>query len=367
MCNQCNLPTIDEAKSNEFAAKMLGILNNGALGMMISLGHRTRLFDTMSTIPAATASEIASTANLNERYVREWLGAMVTGGIVEYQADSNTFTLPSEHAAFLTRDAGPNNMAVPAQFLSVLGAVEDEVEKCFREGGGVPYANYPRFQEVMAEESNHSVVESLETNILPLADGLVARLEDGIKVLDVGCGRGRAMLRLARRFPKSHFVGLDLSEETVEFANAMAAEQGLTNVEFVAKDVSDFDRSSDENAFDLVTTFDAIHDQGKPLNVLKGIRRTLKPDGLYLMQEISGTSKIEEDKDHPLGPLLYTISCMHCMTVSLASGGEGLGAMWGEETTREYLMNAGFNSIVTNKFEHDVMNNWYVVQNQNAA
>lgn len=365
MCNQCKLPTIDESKSNEFAGKMLGILNQGALGLMVSLGHRTGLFDTMSKMSAASSAEIAASAGLNERYVREWLGAMVTGGIVEF--DSESYFLPQEHAAFLTRDAGPNNMAVPSQFLAVLGTVEDKVERCFRAGGGVPYSQYPRFQEVMAEESNYTLVESLESNILPLADGLISRLETGINVLDLGCGRGRAIIRLAKRFPKSRFVGLDLSEDTVKFANAMASDEGLTNVEFFAKDVSDFDKSSDENAFDLVTTFDAIHGQGSPLNVRKGIRKTLKPDGVYLMQEISGTSNVDKDKSHPLGPLLYTISCMHCMTVSLSSGGEGLGAMWGEQRTRQYLTDAGFESIVTKKFEHDAMNNWYVVQNQNAA
>lgn len=367
MCNQCQLPTLDESKSSEFAEKMLDILNQGALGLMISLGHRTGLFDAMRKMSAASPSEIAAVAELNERYVREWLGAMVTGGIIEFEPDFDLYSLPKEHAAFLTRDAGPNNMAVPAQFLAILGAVEDEIERCFRDGGGVPYSKYPRFQEVMAEESNYSVVESLESNILPLAEGLISRLEEGINVLDVGCGRGRAMLRLAKRFPNSQFVGLDLSNESVDFANSRAAEERLTNVEFIAKDVSDFDESSDENVFDLVTTFDAIHDQGKPMNVLQGIRKTLKPGGVYLMQEISGTSNVGHDKSHPLGPLLYTISCMHCMTVSLASGGEGLGAMWGEQTIRRYLNDAGFGSVATHKFEHDAMNQWYVVQPQNAA
>jgi hypothetical protein len=110
-----------------------------------------------------------------------------------------------------------------------------------------------------------------------------------------------------------------------------------------------------------VTTFDAIHDQAHPLNVLRGIYRTLRADGTYLMQDISGTSHVHRDIEHPLGTLLYTISCMHCMTVSLAQGGEGLGAMWGEEKTREYLARAGFGHVVKKKLAHDVQNNWYVV------
>lgn len=114
--------------------------------------------------------------------------------------------------------------------------------------------------------------------------------------------------------------------------------------------------------FDFITSFDSIHDQGKPLNVLKGIHRALKKDGVYLMQDINGTSHLEEDKKQPLGPFLYTISCMHCMTVSLAQDGEGLGAMWGEALTKEYLTRAGFSTIKTNKLAHDLINNWYVVR-----
>jgi hypothetical protein len=112
----------------------------------------------------------------------------------------------------------------------------------------------------------------------------------------------------------------------------------------------------------LVTTFDAIHDQAKPLSVLKGIYRTLRRDGVYLMQDIKGSSQVHKNIDHPLGTLLYTVSCMHCMTVSLAQGGEGLGAMWGEEKTREYLKQAGFHSIEKHELAHDIQNNWYVVR-----
>jgi ubiquinone/menaquinone biosynthesis C-methylase UbiE len=125
--------------------------------------------------------------------------------------------------------------------------------------------------------------------------------------------------------------------------------------------LSNFDETAEAESFHLITTFDAIHDQAKPLNVLKGIHRALKSDGIYLMQDISGTSHMERDIDHPIGTFLYTISCMHCMTVSLAQGGDGLGAMWGEEKTREYLQRAGFRSITTHRLAHDIQNNWYVV------
>jgi len=154
---------------------------------------------------------------------------------------------------------------------------------------------------------------------------------------------------------------MDLSREATGYARDKAAETGLKNVEFIVIDLSAFDTTAEPEAFDFVTTFDAIHYQAKPLNVLKGIHRTLKSDGVYLMQDINGTSHVHKDIEHPIGTFLYTISCMHCMTVSLAQGGEGLGAMWGEQKTREYLQKAGFRSITTHRLAHDIQNNWYVV------
>jgi 2-polyprenyl-3-methyl-5-hydroxy-6-metoxy-1,4-benzoquinol methylase len=294
--------------------------------------------------------------------VREWLGAMVTGGIVEHDAASRRYALPAEHASALTRAAGADNMAVFAQYIAELGSVESDIVTAFREGGGVPYVKFGRFHEIMSEDSGQSVLSSLESHILPLVEGLTDRLTQGIQVLDVGCGRGKIIRRLATLFPRSRFVGLDLSAEAVAYAGAEAA--GLDNLEYRVRDLSDFDRTAEPEAYDLVFTFDAIHDQARPLAVLLGIHRTLKAGGVYLMQDISGTGDLDLDVQHPLGTFLYTISCMHCMTVSLAQGGEGLGAMWGEKKTLEYLARAGFRSVVTNKLAHDIQNNWYVARKQ---
>jgi 2-polyprenyl-3-methyl-5-hydroxy-6-metoxy-1,4-benzoquinol methylase len=354
-------PAFDAAKAETFANRILTVLNHGALCLMVSIGHRTGLFDTLRTLPPSTSEEIASHAGLNERYVREWLGAMVTSGVMEIDPATMRFSLPAEHAAFLTRAAAADNMAVLAQYIGLLGSVEDDIVECFQKGGGVPYGRFPRFHAVMAEDSGQSVLSSLESHILPLVPGLTERLAAGIRALDVGCGRGLVLLRLAELYPHSWFVGLDLSSEAVDYARAEAARRGLRNIEFVTADLSDFEDTADPEAFDLITTFDAVHDQARPLSVLRGIHRALKPDGTYLMQDIKGSSQVHRNLDHPIGTLLYTVSCMHCMTVSLAQGGEGLGAMWGEEKTREYLQRAGFRSIQTHQLSHDIQNNWYVV------
>jgi len=352
----------DATKSEAFAGQFLTALNYGSLCLMVSIGHRTGLFDTMSSLPPSTSDEIAKKANLNERYVREWLGAMVTGGVVEVDPTSTQYKLPAEYAVFLTRAAGADNISVFAQYIAVMGGVEDEIVECFKNGGGVPYEKFPRFHEVMAEDSGQSVMSSLETHILPLVPDLTDKLAKGIRVLDVGCGSGRIMNRVAELYPKSQFIGMDFSAEAVGAANGEAMKKELRNIEFIVTDLSNFHETAELQGFDFITTFDAIHDQGQPLNVLKGIYRALKTDGLYLMQDIKGSSHVHNNIGHPIGTFLYAVSTMHCMTVSLAQGGEGLGAMWGEEKTREYLAKAGFRSVETNQFAHDIQNNWYVVR-----
>src|SRR4029450_330664 len=303
MSDSAKKPAFDSAEAEAFAERLLRALNDGGLCLMVSIGHRVGLFDAMRELPPATSDEIARRAGLNERYVREWLGAVVTSRLVDVDPESNRYFLPPEHAAFLTRAAEADNIAVFTQYISLLGSVEDEIVECFKNGGGVPYAKFPRFHAVMAEDSGQSVLPSPESPIVPLIPGLADRLAAGMQMLDVGCGRGRIMNRLAELYPKSRFTGIDLSSEAILTAWQEAAEKRLRNVEFIVTDLSNFDEKAEAEAFDLVTTFDAIHDQAKPLNVLKGIYRTLKSDGIYLMQDIKGSSQVHKNIDHPLGKI----------------------------------------------------------------
>lgn len=350
------------ANGNETAAfgdRLLDTLNRGALALMISVGHRTGLFDAMGDAAWRTSEALARKADLNERYVREWLGAMATGRIVEYDPGARSYRLPPEHAALLTRAAAPNNFAAFMQYIGVLGAVEDRIVECFRAGGGVPYGAFTRFHEVMAEDSGQTVLPALEEHILPLVPGLLDRLRSGIDVLDLGCGSGRALNQMARGYPRSRFRGIDLSGEAIGRARAEAARLGLENVRFDVLDAAGFD---DVEAYDFITTFDAIHDQADPARVLRNIHRALRPTGTYLMQDISGTSRLEKDLEHPAGPFLYTVSTMHCMTVSLAAGGAGLGTMWGEELATRMLREAGFTRVEVHRLAHDFQNIYVVIR-----
>jgi SAM-dependent methyltransferase len=355
---------VERTRAQAFADRMGYMMNEAALALMISIGHRTELFDTLASTGATTSEDLAASAGLAERYVREWLGAMVTGGIVEYDPRRRTYRLPPEHAMSLIRLAAPGNLAVTAQWIPLLGSVEDRIVECFRRGGGVPYDAYPRFHQVMAEESEQTVLHALVDDILPLSPDLLARLYEGIDVLDLGCGSGRAILLMARRFPRSRFTGCDFSFESIAAAQAEAERAELPNVRFV---VSDAARLEAEGAYDLVTTFDAVHDQADPARVLCNIHRALRPGGVYLMQEIAGSSQVHENIDHPMGPFLYTISCLHCMTVSLAAGGAGLGAMWGEQEARRLLEAAGFMGAERHALPHDAMNHYWVATRDGAA
>jgi ubiquinone/menaquinone biosynthesis C-methylase UbiE len=341
-----------------FEDQMLDIMNKSALALMISVGHRTKLFDTMSKLPASTSEDIATNSNLNERYVREWLGALVTAKIIDYNFQSNLYSLSKEKANFLTRD-GSFNMATTTQFIPVLAQVEDEIIHCFENGGGVPYEKYHRFHDVMAEESSQTVLAELIDSILPVAPGIIEKLQQGIRVLDVGCGSGKAINLMAKSFPSSQFVGYDFSKEGITNAKREKENLGIINASFEQQDAAQFDH---QEQFDLITAFDAIHDQANPEKVLENIRRSLKPGGVFLMQDIAGSSKLENNLEHPLAPFLYTVSCLHCMTVSLALEGRGLGAMWGKEKAVEMLKDAGFSNVEVNQLPHDPINYFYVAK-----
>jgi SAM-dependent methyltransferase len=347
----------DAGAATAFAERIGQVLDGGAVAVMIALGQRAGLFDAMAELPAASSAEIAGRAALAERYVREWLAAMVTGRIVDYDPHRQTYRLPPEHAACLTRGAPLGNLAVYAQHVALMGAMQERVLACFESGDGLAYDDYPRFHEVMEEDSAQTVTASLFDAVLPLAEGLSARLEQGIDVLDAGCGRGSALLALAARFPASRFVGFDLCADAVAFAAGAARRAGLGNVRFEARDLAGF---KEKDGFDLVLSFDAVHDQKDPEGLIRALRGALRPGGVYLMQDIGGSAKLEKNLDFPMAPLLYAVSCVHCTPVSIGQGGAGLGTMWGWETAEAMLRAAGFRSIRRQVLPHDPMNVWFV-------
>ena len=348
---------MDAAKIEAFAGRMIGALNETSVAFMTAIGHETGLFDRMADLPPSTSQQIADAAGLTERYVREWLGALVTGRVIDYDAANGTYKLPAEHAACLTRAAGTNNIAAFTAFFPEFGKVTDQIVGSFRNGGGVPYSEYDKFQTLMRDESAQVFDATLIDSTLPLVPGVVDKLKAGIEVADVGCGAGHAINLMAQAFPNSRFTGFDFSEEGIGLGRAEAARMGLKNASFVVRDAAKLGETA---RFDLIVVFDAVHDQAHPAAMLSGIYDALKPGGDLLCVDIAASSKLEENMDHPMAPMLYTVSTMHCMTVSLAYGGDGLGTVWGEQKALEMLGAAGFKGIKVERVEGDILNNYYV-------
>jgi SAM-dependent methyltransferase len=338
---EASVEQLDRKRVQEFARKLFGFYTAGQVTLLVDIGHRTGLFAAAAQGPG-TSEEIARRAGLSERYVREWLGAMAAAGVVEYDAAGKKFTLPAEHALCLTGDSS-RNLAPTSRILAMLAKRVDRVAECFRTGGGVSYAEFrPDFTEHQDASWRRLYDGLLVKGFLPLAKGLPERLQAGILVADVGCGTGHAVNVMAREYPRSTFVGYDVSAEAIERATAEVAAFGLTNARFEALDVT---RLPSEPKFDLITSFDSIHDQRDPATALSRVASALAPNGLYVMVEPRASSNLEDNLGNPFAPYLYGMSVMHCMTVSLAEGGAGLGTAWGEQTARRMLREAGFTSV----------------------
>ncbi|NWL32889.1 class I SAM-dependent methyltransferase [Paenarthrobacter nitroguajacolicus] len=337
--------------------RLIGILNDSSIALLVVVGHQTGLFETLSALPAASCRLIADASGLNERYVREWLGGMTSAGFVDYQPESGTYLLRPEFVPVVS-GAGTENLARTLQYVPLMGEVAPKIVQAFRTGGGTSYEDYPRFHHIMASESAAVNDASLLEAILPLTDCLEA-LRRGISVADIGCGEGHALNLLGSTFPASTFTGYDFSAEALATAAAEASGLGLSNVRFELQDVSRLDISE---AFDLVTAFDAIHDQAHPAQVLKNIYAALKPGGTFLMVDINASSRLEENLDLPWAAFLYTISTFHCMAVSLGQGGDGLGTVWGKERATDMLREAGFRTLEVKELEEDPFNAYFIAR-----
>jgi 2-polyprenyl-3-methyl-5-hydroxy-6-metoxy-1,4-benzoquinol methylase len=334
------MTTMDQsAGAGVFAFRVARTLNSGFTAMMISVGHRTGLFDVMAALPPSTNAQIATASGLSERYVREWLGAMVTAHVVDHDARTMTYFLPIEYAAVLARGAGANNLAPAAQLFTLLAQVEDLVVASFRGGGGVRPEAYEPLRQAMAWEKRELIDESYVDALLNLMPGMRTRLDLGATVLDAGCGDATVLLTMAKMFPHSLFRGWDLAADAIRRATEQRNRMGLSNVEFMTGDVALLD---EPRAYDLVLAMESLHEMSFPRVVLRRIVASLKRDGALLLQEVSASSHLARNIDHPFAPMLYAMSCLHAVPVALSEEGEALGMMWGRERAAQLLAEAGF-------------------------
>jgi ubiquinone/menaquinone biosynthesis C-methylase UbiE len=343
---------------------MIEILNYGAINLAMAIGYRTGLLDVMDAFERPqTIEAISDRAGLNPRYVQEWLGAMTTAEIVELSEakdGENQYYLPRHCGDLIARRAGDSNLGVYTQEIPLLTACAMEaVIDGFTTGEGVTYDHYPKFQAFMSQLANAKHRQILVNKFLPSVDKgrMIPQLEFGIQVCDLGCAEGVAVMLMAQAFPQSRFIGIDISSEAIDAARRQTRRQKIENLEFIVLDAAHLKNNREmKGLFDYVTAFDAIHDQTRPLDVLRGVHHILAPDGRFSMVDIAANSKLADNLAHPMGPFLYTVSLMHCMPVGLVDRGNGLGMMWGREKAVEMLEKARFQRIQVLKIPDDPFN-----------
>ena len=332
--------TIDPAAVAEFAGRIFGHAVGGGITLLVDVGHRAGLFEAAAGAGPLTSAALADRIGGSERHVREWLGGMTAAGVFAYDAGTQTYELPAAHAAVLTGERS-SNIAPMAGGLALLAAHVPAVTRTLLEGGGISYDAYrPAFTSCMDQMMRRIYDDQLLDGYVARVDGLSELLTDGVRVADIGCGTGHTTNLLARAFPASTFVGYDIAEDAIELARAEAARWQLPNVTFEVVDVAAL-----RGRFDVVFAFDCIHDQARPADVLAAVRRSLSPHGVFVAVDIGVSSNLEDNIGHPLTPYVYTTSLFHCMQVSLAEGGAGLGTCWGRQTATRMLGEAGFEAV----------------------
>jgi SAM-dependent methyltransferase len=326
-------------KVKEFAATMTSDLGAAMQGALSYIGDRLGIFKSLAAAGAVTSAEFAARTGLNERYLREWLGAMTAAKYINYDASSGRYSMPAEHAMILANEDSPFYMGGFIQMIVPEVGMAPKLLEAFRTGKGIPQSEYPaEVFEAIERGSAPMYRHSLVRKWIPAMPQVVEALKAGGTMLDVGCGSGRALIALASAYPKARLFGYDGHAGSIERARANARAAGVADrVSFEMVDCTKLPVAQ----FDFVATFDVIHDSVDPVGLLKSIRAALKPGGTYLMVEVNVSNRVE-DNISPMGRMMYSASTLYCMTVSLAHGGAGIGALMGEPKARELTEAAGF-------------------------
>jgi SAM-dependent methyltransferase len=331
---------MDETKLEAFVGQVLGDLAACYGGVMVSLGDRLGLYDTLNGAGPLSSTDVAERSGCAERYVREWLNSQVAAGYIEYDPDSERYTLPPEHAAVLSDRESPA-LVIPAfNVPASMWLDEEKAIRAFRTGEGVPWgAHHERLACGVAAFYKNAYGATLVPEWLPALDGVVEQLEAGAKVADVGCGFGHSTVLMAQAFPNSRFYGFDTHEESIAAARQNALEAGVADrVTFTTGNAIDYA----ENGFDLICFFDSLHDMGDPVGAARQAREALADGGTVMLVEPYAADAVE-DNAHTIGRLYYSASTVLCTAHAISeNGGHALGAQAGEARLAEVFADAGF-------------------------
>ena len=335
---------LDRAAVETFAGRVLGDYAGANAFFMAGLGDRLGLFEVLARGGPAASGELAGRTGLQERYLREWLGGMAAAGYLAYDPPTRRYASPDAHVPVLAEEAGVFFLgAAFFDYSTNFGDTFHRLVDAFRSGGGVP-------QEAYGDESAESIERftapwfehQLVPVWVPAMPEVRAALEEGVSVCDVGCGRGRALIKLAEHFPGCRYLGVDIHEPAVRHARLQAERAGVSDrVLFRTLDAAE----GLPGRHDVVMTFDVLHDSADPLGLLGAIHDTLEPTGRYVCLDVNCAER-PEDNAGPMGTVLYGLSLAYCLTVSLASGGAGLGTLGlPPGRLRELACEAGFRRV----------------------
>lgn len=329
---------VNQDKLQDFLGKAVGDIGAAMSANLILIGDKLGLYKAMAKKGPVTPAELAKATKTTERYVREWLSNQAAGGYVTYEAATGRFTLPPEQAHALADETSPVFLPGAFQVIAATFVAEPKIEQRFRSGKGLGWDEHDhRLFEGTERFFRPNYVGNLVSSWIPALDGVEATLNAGAKVADVGCGFGASTILMAKAYPHSTFIGFDYHKPSIQAARKRAKEAGVSNVTFQPAQSTDYPGKG----FGLVTHFDCLHDMGDPVGAARHVRKTLAPDGTWMIIEPFANDKVE-DNLNPIGRVFYAASTMICVPASLAYMGPALGAQAGEARLREVVTNGGF-------------------------
>ncbi|HEX3860453.1 MAG TPA: class I SAM-dependent methyltransferase [Stellaceae bacterium] len=334
---------VDETKLGQVLNTILGDLGGASSLAMVRLGDALGLYKALHTKGPMTSAELAVTVGASERYLREWLANQAASNYLAYDPATRKFTLPEEQALIFASEESPFYLLGGFDLMAAMLDNQSQVEAAFRTGAGVAWGHQAGCMFcAVARFFRPGYHNHLVASWLPALDGVVEKLERGAKVADVGCGHGWSTVLMAKAFPNSQFIGYDFHAESIAAAQAHAAAHGVTdNVVFEVGTAKDFSAVG----LDLVTFFDCLHDMGDPAGAAAHVRRSLKPDGSWMIVEPMAGDRLE-DNLNPISRLYYAASTMICVPTSMSQEvGAALGAQAGEAALRDVVRAGGFSIV----------------------
>jgi 2-polyprenyl-3-methyl-5-hydroxy-6-metoxy-1,4-benzoquinol methylase len=334
---------INDEKLHRLIGQMLSDLGGAASVALVRIGDALGLYEILHARGPMTVDELAGAARVNERYLREWLSHQAASNYLAYDPATRKFALPPEQAMVFAIEDSPVYMLGAFDIMAALLDSQEKVQPAFKTGGGVPWGDHTScFFCATGRFFRPGYHNNLVSQWLPALDGVVAKLQCGAKVADVGCGHGFSTVIMAQAFPNSQFIGYDFHPGSLDHAAAHASEHGVTaNTRFEVATTKEYP----EKDFDLVTFFDCLHDMGDPAGAAAHVRQSLKPDGSWMIVEPMAGDRLE-DNLNPVGRLYYAASTMACLPTSLSQEvGAALGAQAGETRLREVITAGGFRTV----------------------